>query len=182
MGEGKGRGNNLTGGMREMKGYLWKALLILTAALQAHAAYGAVPHHINYQGYLTNNEGEPYNGVRNFVFGIYSSLTGGTPVWTEMHNDVPVTGGLFNVILGSNSPLDLNFSQTFYLGIAVQGEILSPRQQLTSVGQAYNAGDVYNESINPAGISIVSYGPVINSSGEWVGPSAGMPLRMRRIR
>ncbi len=150
-------------------------LSVVITAVMAAGVSGSVPHQINYQGHLYNTAGEPHDGSFDFQFAIYSQMFGGTALWNETHIDVTVNGGLFNVILGSQgSPIDLPFDQTYYLGMTVDGELLSPRQPLTSVGQAYNAQDVFNEDISPASIHITGYGQVINSSGEWVGPASGL--------
>jgi hypothetical protein len=76
----------------------------------------------------------------NLTFKIYGSLSGTDSLWREYHPNVPVTNGLFNIILGSITTLNLAFNANYWLGIRVGNDPeLSPRIQLTSVGYAYRA-------------------------------------------
>lgn len=83
--------------------------LTATAMLPAGATVGAVtPGVISYQGTLLNTTGQPLNGTLNMTFRLYAAPTGGTALWTEAHtgaNAVPVSNGLFNVLLGSLTPI-----------------------------------------------------------------------------
>jgi hypothetical protein len=107
--------------------------------LRALSAFAAVPHLINYQGMLTNGSGTPLSGLYDITFKIYDAELAGTQKWTETQSSVSVTNGLFNVILGSSNPLDLDFSQDYWLDITVQGEHMPARLKFTSVGYAYRA-------------------------------------------
>lgn len=40
--------------------------------------------------------------------------------------------------------------------------------------ESSNADDVYNKDINPKSITITGYGPIIDSSGKWVGNPTGL--------
>lgn len=97
---------------------------------------------LNYQGKLTDANG-PVTGTVSITFSIYDVPTGGSPIWTEPHNNVTVTNGIFNVVLGSiNSiPDSVLNGGTQYLDIAVNGEPISPRQQIVSVLFAVKAQD-----------------------------------------
>jgi hypothetical protein len=102
---------------------------------------------VNYQGYLTDNTGNPVNGSPAMTFTIYDE-TGG-PQWSETHPSVPVTGGLFSVLLGSQtSLLSSVFDGTeLYLGVQVGSDPeMTPRTLLTSApGAAFArsmAGDI----------------------------------------
>ena len=79
------------------------ALSILLMGIGASQAQ--VPQLINYQGYLTDSEGDPINGAHSMEFKIYSVATGGTALWSEMQGTLTVTEGYFNVILGSDTPI-----------------------------------------------------------------------------
>jgi ABC-type antimicrobial peptide transport system permease subunit len=59
----------------------------------------AVPMTMGYQGHLTDSKGDPVNGNADITFKIYSVSSGGSHVWTETHNSVEVTDGIFSVIL-----------------------------------------------------------------------------------
>lgn len=106
---------------------------------------------MTYQGRLTDGGGNPVNGPRNMVFRLYTAETGGSAIWEEAHNNVQVTNGLFNVVLGANTALDeANFHQTLWLETVVAGETLTPRQQLLGAPYAFSLvpGAVIRGTIN----------------------------------
>ncbi|MBN2542535.1 tail fiber protein [bacterium] len=111
-----------------------KTLLVLVLFIFcAVTTTWAVPRLIPYQGKLTNSSGVAINGTSNIQFGIYRNLTGGPGIWSETHWNVPITNGLFDVVLGSVNALNLDFSEAqYYLQIAVNGDALIPRQRLIS--------------------------------------------------
>ncbi|MEM4347722.1 MAG: hypothetical protein QW802_03960 [Candidatus Altiarchaeota archaeon] len=101
----------------------------------------AIPKLINLEGKLTNSEGIPLYGNFNMTFTIYNSPTGGNPLWKEEHsgvNNITTSNtGIFSVLLGSINPLDLNFTEDYWLEIQVKDEVLSPRQRVASSGYTY---------------------------------------------
>lgn len=114
-------------------------------------AYAGVPQLINYHGTLTDKTGATVpDGQYAVVFSIYDVPTGGTPLWTETWNDtssssVVVTGGSFNAVLGTFTPIPLSFFSDHpvtYLGVKVGNDSeMLPRQRIVSVGYAFTAGD-----------------------------------------
>lgn len=124
-----------------MKKLLALAIMVLFIVV-ANPCLGGIPHLISYQGMLTDNDGKPLNDSYNLTFKIYSQSSGGIALWTETQNGVSVENGLFNVILGNDTPIPSSvFTDTLrYLGITVGSDSeLSPRIRLTSVGYAYRA-------------------------------------------
>ncbi len=111
------------------------ALLILVLALtgnlgaQGTAAVGqqAATTTMSYQGRLTSPDGQPVTASLPMSFALYTAPTTGEAVWTESRsgaNGVPVTNGLFNVLLGSVVPIGTNLlNQDLWLGISVDGDI-----------------------------------------------------------
>jgi hypothetical protein len=124
-----------------MKKVLWLFPVII--AISLGLAWADVPNLINYQGYLTNPDGTPVSdGNYNLTFRIYDVASSGSALWTEAHNAIPVSKGLFQITLGSITPLDQTvFSgATRYLGIQIALDPeLSPRLRFTSVAYAYRA-------------------------------------------
>jgi hypothetical protein len=113
-------------------------ILIFVAGL----TLAGIPKMINYQGMLTQSDGTTpvTNGNYNLTFKIYGSQAGTDSLWREYHSNVPVTNGLFNVILGSITTLNLAFDTNYWLGIKVGTDPeLTPRIRLTSVGYAYRS-------------------------------------------
>jgi len=120
-------------------------LMYLTAAmlLWVSSAAAAVPRLINYQGYLTDSGGVPVDGQHDLTFVIYAdSAQGAQSLWTEVHSNVDVSAGLFNVILGATATLldSLFAGQERWLGITVDSDPeMTPRMRLTSVPWALRA-------------------------------------------
>jgi len=122
-----------------IRSVLLSALII--SVLFFSLSFAGIPPLINYQGMLTTPAGSPVaDGQYNLTFKIYGSESGNDSLWWEYHTNVDVTNGLFNIILGSISGLDLPFDSDYWLGIRVGTDPeLSPRTRLTSVGYAYRA-------------------------------------------
>lgn len=140
------------------------ALLLLS-----HIAHAAVPSTMSYQGVLTDGGVHVPDGTYALAFSLYDASANGTLLWTETQANVPVTGGLFSVVLGSATPLGVPFDQQYWLGIAVGADPeMVPRTPLTSapyalatrtplpgVAQALYAGAyevVGNANANPAAL------------------------------
>lgn len=103
------------------------------------ATASAIPGQINYQGYLTDVDGNPVSATLSMTFAIYDAPAGGSHLWTESQT-VVVEDGLFGAILGSISPIPAGvFSSGTerYLEHKIDSQALSPRTKLTSVGYAY---------------------------------------------
>jgi len=115
-----------------MKQTILLGLLVLILAVQI--SWAQIPQNISYQGVLTDTGGTPVaDGAYSLTFSIYDVDTGGAALWTETHISVTTVNGIFNVVLGSVTPLSIAFDQQYWLGIAVGGGLeLKPRIQLTS--------------------------------------------------
>lgn len=123
---------------------LFASSFAIGRALASPDAPLVAPGWMNYQGYLTTAGGLPFNGTANFVFGIYSVSIGGSPLWSETHNTVPVSQGNFSVMLGSITPLTASAFSTNprYLQVSVDtgsGSVDLPRQQIGSTPFALQA-------------------------------------------
>jgi len=141
-----------------------KILLLLTFMLfkLVNIAF-AVPMTTSYQGFLLDNNGSPINGnVTIITFNLYATEVDNQSLWTEIHEDVMVSDGIFNVILGTESAItnDL-FSKDLYLGISIDnGSELSPRKRLTSTIYALRAAvaeSVDGENITDHSIDITKF-------------------------
>lgn len=100
-----------------------------------------IPWHVNYQGYLTDDAGVPVNDTLDMTFGIWDASVSGTELWSE-DQTLPVEDGLFNVVLGSITPIPqtvFQSGQTRWLELTVELQTLSPRTEITSVSYAYRA-------------------------------------------
>ena len=126
--------------------------LILTLGL----LLADVPNLIDYQGRLTDDNGDPIDGNVSILFSIYNVETGGTALWFETQDSVDVNDGLFQVTLGSetNLPEDLFNGADRWVGIKVESDgEMTPRTEIVSVPYAktdgdwtINGNDIYHEN------------------------------------
>ncbi len=140
-----------------------RIVLLITAALVTSFLLAAsisadVPHLIRFQGKVTDKEGAPLNGAYNITFRIYDGETGGALLWSETQAAIPVNNGIFTVLLGNVSALDLPFDESYWLSMEVNddGE-MAPRQTISSVGYAIHAEVA--DSIS--GVEVVPQGAII---------------------
>ena len=96
---------------------------------------GSVASKISYQGRLTDVGGNPLNGNYNLVFQLWDHPEAGSQVSGDIvRNSVPVSNGLFTVDL--DVPQEAFNGQALWLRIQVNGQWLSPRQELLPVPYA----------------------------------------------
>ncbi|MDE2041187.1 MAG: hypothetical protein KGI59_02300, partial [Patescibacteria group bacterium] len=119
---------------------------------------------INYQGKLTGTTNMAVaDGYYSMRFKLYTSVSGGSPIWTETwcdqnncngsgggaDNRIKITNGLFSVMLGSTTPfVGVDFNQPLYLSVEIGGSSasttwdgeMSPRKILGAVPAAFYAG------------------------------------------
>jgi hypothetical protein len=118
-------------------------LFAVSCLLSAVSCLAAVPSLINYQGVLKDSTGVPQNGEFAMKFCIYNDSTGGDSLWCEINMAVQVKNGLFNVLLGSVTPIpdSVFYEPETWLQVQVGGSVLSPRRRIASVGYAFTDGD-----------------------------------------
>jgi hypothetical protein len=137
---------------------LLRALFALLACIcLASSAIAQDTLLINYQGRLTDDNGDPITGTPSMTFVIYDG--GGISKWSETHPSVQVDDGLFSVILGSAAALpDSVFNgDDRYLGIAVGGDPeISPRTLLTSAPGAVYAKRLAGDMITTPGMLVLN--------------------------
>ena len=107
------------------------AVLCVALMLAVTAAVAQIPRTMTYQGILKDSSGEPVgNGNYNVTFRMYDAPSGGNLLWTEIVM-VSTDGGYFKAELGNVLPLNLPFSQAYFLSIQLQGDSeMTDRQKL----------------------------------------------------
>lgn len=165
-------------------GGLAAAAAILVVALLPSRA--DAPALVSYQGKLSDSSGQPVaNASYSLTFALYNQASGGALLWTETHPSVPVTAGVFQVLLGSVTPLlDSAFEGSTWLEVRLGGNALLPRSRIVSAGYAMRArlaDSVADNSItstklasDAASLAKVS-GGAMASSGGWVGIGTQAP-------
>ncbi len=116
------------------------AICTLVCLLFVGVSFGQIPPTMSYQGVLTDAGGNIVaDNTYQLRFRLYETPMGGTALWDETQS-VVVENGLFNAILGINTPIDLPFIQQYWLGTTIDGGTeLAPRTQLTSSAYSFNA-------------------------------------------
>jgi len=147
--------------MKSLVAFALLLLFLFTTSVKSETT-SSIPQLINYQGMLTNAEGQPLETKEyKLSFSIFNQPTGGEAVWGPQIFDgvyttghgakVPVVRGHFNVILGPTDSEGRSITEAFqtnnaYLEITVENNNapISPRQQILSVPYAINAKNAVN--------------------------------------
>jgi len=137
-------------------------LLVATSvALHAQAK-------LSIQGFLKKSDGTALtDGEYSLKFRIYNVETGGTALWTETQSTVEVTGGIYSAILGAVTPLNIAFTEPYFVSVAVgSGTEMVPRIPLTSA---------------PYALSLIGQDNKFPSSGN-VGIGAASPTEKLHVK
>jgi hypothetical protein len=118
-------------------------LLLFFLLLFAQASH-AIPPLVSYQGKVNDSAGEALTGTYQMIFRLYD-FEASAPMWAEQQT-VNITGGIYTVYLGAGANIvggglaaALFSAGDRWLEVEIQGEVLSPRQQLSSVVYAFRA-------------------------------------------
>lgn len=154
-----------------------RRVLILSAVIFiicAQLIWGQVPPTISYQGVLTDASGNLVSdGSYNLTFRLYEVASGGTPLWSETQS-ASVSDGIFNVILGDRTPLNLPFDKPYWLGVTVgSGAELSPRIELAASAYGLIARSIVDNAVTSTKIAD---GAVTLPKLSATGASAGQAL------
>jgi len=122
-----------------MKKIILVLFIIIGMAYFSVSTYADVPQVINYQGRFTDKDDNPLTGNYLVTFRFYDVDAEGEVLWEEGHI-LTINNGMFNVLLGSINPLDVDFGKDLWMGIEVasDGE-MAPRIKLASSAYAFNA-------------------------------------------
>ena len=134
-------------------GLLW-ANSVGALPLRAPTAASTSTGTIAYQGRLADADGNPLTDTYNMIFRLYDVASGGVFLWEEQwtgSNGVQVSDGLFNVMLGSLTPIPqsvITEHDSLFLGITVgTDDEMTPRVQLGTVPFAVQALTVPDGSV-----------------------------------
>ncbi len=149
--------------MKSIKTFYVLVFAVASLFFTLSVALASAPERLNYQGTLTDNNGNRITGTVTMIFNIYDQFTGGNLAWgPETIANVQVKDGLFSVVLGETVPVisSLFSSGNRYIAVTVNGEQMSPRQLINSVPYALNA--------IPSGVIVMWSGAVNNIPTGWV--------------
>lgn len=133
-----------------MRATIGKALVgVLALAMVVGVAWAqSTPQLINYQGRLANAAGQPLaDGTTvDLSFAFYGVETGGTAYLTVLQEDVVVSGGIYNVLIGSGTVTpgtEPNLAAVFqkhqdvWMGVKLEADAeMTPRARIASVPYA----------------------------------------------
>jgi hypothetical protein len=170
-------------------------ILVLFCILSGQRAY-AVPPVISYQGKLTMPGGTPVGTTVTLTFTFYDAQTGGNQLgagFTDSDGVVPDSHGVCSTLVGDDPgnpiPADVFAGDSVWLNVAVNGENLSSRMQISSVGYALRAdaaasatqamqvpaeGQVDGAAIKSGLVAESHIDPVIARDSELAGAFAGV--------
>lgn len=141
-------------------------LILITSAVASG------PGMINYQGFLSDSEGDPATGTFDLTFKIYDAGTGDNIIWQETHSAVSVIDGKFSVILGDGTPpmaitSDVFESSDRWLGVSVGEDAeISPRTRLVSVPYSHHVKTIEGADAGTIG-GILAVGPSSKDQGRY---------------
>jgi hypothetical protein len=123
---------------------------VLITLFSAAAVYaGSVPAQINYQGTI-KQQGIPVNGTVTMTFRLTSS-DGTTAYWSSGDVPITVTQGMFAAVL---SPTGVDWQNvTPFIEVSVAGQVLLPREPVTSNAYSLMSGSVIDASVTTASIA-----------------------------
>ncbi len=130
-GGGKGKATSTSTALRRAEGNRY--------SVELPGGTRSVPDQINYQGYLVNSsDTSAVTDILDMTFEIFDDPIYGYPLWSETHDSVEVTNGLFNVLL--RIPDTLFTGRELWLQTKIEEEFLWPRKKLVSVPYGYRSG------------------------------------------
>ncbi len=123
--------------LRQVRLFPLAALLLTALPLAAQ-----VPSLINYQGRLTDAQGQPVTGNRTMTVRIYDAASGGNMTYEETLGTVAVGNGTYSFQFGaSGNGVVTVLSGLDYLALSVNGTEESTRTRLLAVPYALKSAD-----------------------------------------
>jgi len=124
-------------------------LIYLAAISLSLSVLLAAPSEINYQGVLTDHQGNPVNGVRAMQIKLYDAPTGGNMSYQENIGNVTVTDGIYSFKFGaSGNGIASALNGNDHLALVVDSVEQSTRTKILAVPYALKA-----ETVNMAFLS-----------------------------
>jgi len=157
--------------------------------------YSQIPQTISWQGIIQDSEGNLLNEEVNLTLKLFEADTGGTAVWTELHQNHSINNGLANIILGSVTPLQLDFDKQYWLEITVGESTPMARMKLNAVPyslySARTSGIIVNDSIvlkDSLGVTRMVFNPntgtfkMMDNDTVWYEVAVNSPSVQREVK
>jgi len=123
--------------------------MLLLALVVGLPLMAAETGQINYQARLLDSYGRRLNTTVDLSFKIYDAVTDGNLLWSETQAGVVVQDGVYSVVLGSQTaiPASVFAQNNIYLELGINGETMTPRQQITASAYALTARTIMGSNI-----------------------------------
>lgn len=120
-------------------------LTAIILVLSCVVALNQIPRTTTFQGVLTGANGTRLSdGEKLVTFKLYTDA--GMLLWDETQS-VTITNGVFNILLGSTTPIDLPFDRRYFLSITIDStNELVPWIPLSATPYSRSAEAVYGKS------------------------------------
>lgn len=141
-----------------------KAILPI-CLLAASQLLAAVPTAINYQGRLTDGDGNPASGTKTFSLKIHDAPTGGNEIYTETIGSVVVdANGIYNFQFGANGSSVVATSEVIATTDGIGTNFYGTTSQMPLAGTLSVTGGIYswNEVDGNPGAQSTASATVIN--------------------
>ena len=117
-------------------GAFWPQWVGASSDMTASGPTAIIADAVTYQGYLTDENGEPLTGNYTMRFQIYNAAMNGTLLWDSNNEVVSVTNGLFTTEFGIDT--DIFNGEALWLSQTINGELLTPRQEILPAPLAHS--------------------------------------------
>jgi hypothetical protein len=160
---------------------IYKIIIICLGLAVALPLIAADSGQINYQARLLDAYGRRVNDTVDLSFKIYDASN--NVLWTETQPGVVVQDGVYSIVLGSQTAIPASvFSQNnVYLELGINGETMSPRQQITAsayalVARTIMGSNVYEDQTSGnVGVGTLAPGAKLDVSGTVKATGFKMP-------
>lgn len=113
------------------------AFLLTSAMLLGISVSSNAQATLSVQGIVKKSNGVALeDGEYSMTFRMYAVAAPTVVLWTEAIPNVDVISGIYSVILGEITPLDLAFNEDYELGVSIGSQEMLPRIKLTSAPYA----------------------------------------------
>lgn len=109
-----------------------KLLVIFLILFATYSVFSQIPKEISWQGILQDAQSNNLNGAYTLTIKLFNAETGGTALWTETFQDLSISDGLVNLVLGEKTALNISFNQQYWMEITVGTGTPLSRIKLTS--------------------------------------------------
>lgn len=161
------------------------ASLTLLAGFVVKGASSETPHLLPFQGVATDKDG---NLVMrgNLTVRVYDALTGGNLVYNSGNTYVnAIENGVFDVLLGSDAPLNLDNTKRYYMEVDINGEevvgdtVAGGRQEFWPGGgshtHTHDASDITGGTLVVDGLNVDSGTLYVDNVKDRVGIGTTSP-------